>query len=155
MSPFPSLLISSRSYVKPNKVVTWSHSWALQPPCCATLCHAVPPCQGCCQALANLWDTMAIAVHVGSGSETRAPEDGLAVRDPRDISPCLVPTQCCSWGPGWQQCPCSPVWWHTCCVPALLGHPGLQKCRNTFLRKSGTVWWHNKLPRTTLCFIFP
>lgn len=45
MSLFPSLLISSRNYVKPNKVVTWSHSWALQPPHCAMPWHAVPPCQ--------------------------------------------------------------------------------------------------------------
>lgn len=115
MSPFASLLISSRSYVKPNKVVTWSHSWALQPPGCAMPWHAVPPCQGW-QALGNLWDTMAMALHVWSGSEIHAPVGGLAVTDPRDISPCLVLTQCCSWGPGWQQHAYPPAWWHTWCV---------------------------------------
>lgn len=142
MSPFPSLLISSRSYAKPNKVVTWSHSWALQPPRCAMPWHAVPPCQGW-QAFGNLWDMMAIAVPVGSGSETHAPVGGLAVRDPRSISACLVPSQCCSWGPGWQQHPCSPV---VCAgavappvCPALLAHWGHQKCRNTSLRKSGDM----------------
>lgn len=147
MSPFPSLLISSRSYVKPNKVLTWSHSWALQPPHCAMPWHAVPPCQGW-QALGNLWDMMAIAVHVGSGRETHAPEGGLAVRDPRDTSPCLVPTQCCSCGPGWQQCPCSPVWWHTwrvqeqghsLCALHCWATEVSRSAGTLFVRKSGTV----------------
>lgn len=141
MSPFPSLLISSRSYVKPNKVVTWSHSWALHPPHCAMPWHAVPPCQGW-QVLGNLWDTMAIAVHVGSGSETHAPVGGLAVRHPRDISACLVPTQCCSWGPGWQQHPCSPVWWHTRCVQEQWHRLCTLHCWLTEVsRNAGTLLW--------------
>lgn len=88
---------------------------------------------------------------------------GLAARDPRDISPCIVLARCRSWRPGWERHPCSPAWWHTWCggavaqpaCPALLGHRGLQKCRNTSLKKADVVWWHNKLSGTILCCIFP
>lgn len=143
MSPFPSLLISSRSYVKPNKVVTWSHSWALQPPHCAMLWHAVPPCQGW-QALGNLWDMMAMAVHVCSGRETHAPAGGLVVRDPRDISACLDPTQSRTWGPGWQQHLCSPVWWHTQCVQEHWHRLCALHCWATEVsRNAGTILWES------------
>lgn len=141
MAPFPSLLISSRSYAKTNKAVAWSHSWALQLPRRAAGAGKPSPVCRVQWLRGRTWGEVANPTLPWAG----VLPGGLALRYPKDISPRIFPAWCCCWDPGWGWHHCPPAWGHTRCggavaqpaCPVLLGRWGLQKCRNISLTKSG------------------
>lgn len=141
MAPFPSLLISSRSYAKTNKAAAWSHSWALQPLRCTAGAGKPSPVCRVQWLWGHTWGEVANPTVPWAG----VLPSGLVLRYPKDIRPHIVPAWCCCRDPGWGWHHCPPAWGHMRCggavaqpaCPVLLGHQGLRKCRNMSLRKSG------------------